>query len=112
FMRSSWERVAGTVALAALFDTLENVTSNIDQVGNDVANVRARGYRFGRAWESQMETLRGRWSQQHAQALQLLDNERRVLQGAARDVELLVQRASRDASLIPAAEGRISALES
>ena len=112
FMRSSWERVAGTVALAALFDTLENVTSNIDQVGNDVANVRARGYRFGRAWESQMETLRGRWSQQHAQALQLLDNERRVLQGAARDVELLVQRASRDASLIPAAEGRVSALES
>lgn len=110
-VRSDWERVAGMVALASLFDVLENLTTDLDSTDQLVADVRARGYRFGRDWETQLRTLRSRWPQQRSQALRLLESERRVLQSAARDVEMLLQRASRDAGLISTAESRVNDLQ-
>ncbi|MGC9469640.1 MAG: hypothetical protein ACP5HS_13675, partial [Anaerolineae bacterium] len=109
--RSRWERLAGTVALASLFDTLDDVSTGIDQLDQALSQVRGRGYRFGRDWEAQLSTLRRRWPQQRTQALRLLESERRVLQTGARDVELLLQRAARDTGLVDTVESRVRDLE-
>jgi hypothetical protein len=110
-VRSYWERVAGAVAMTSVFETLERTTQNLHSLDRSLAEIRARGYRFGRDWETQLSTLNGRWPQQHAQAAQLLENERRVLSTASRDVESLLQRAGRDAALITTAESRIRDLQ-
>ena len=111
-VRSNWERVAGAVAMTSLFETLERTTQNLHNLDRSLAEVRARGYRFGRDWETQLSTLNDRWPQQHTQAARLLENERRVLNTAARDTESLLQRAGRDAALISTAESRIRDLQS
>ncbi len=111
-VRSNWESIAGGVALASLFDALEQVTGQIDGVSQALSSVRARGYRFGREWETQLEAISGRWPQQHTQAIRLLEGERRVLQSAAQDVDNLLQRANRDAGLVSTAESRIAVLQS
>ncbi len=110
-VRSDYERVAGAVALASLVDALENVTSNIDNVSRGLADVRARGYRFGRDWETQLETLRIRWPQQRIETTRLLEGQRRVLNSAARDIETLLQRAGRDGNLIGTAQSRVTDLQ-
>ncbi len=109
--RTNWERVAGAVALASVSSALENVMGDIDTAAQSLAELRSRGYRYGGGWESQLETLRARWPQQRAQSLRLLESERRALQNGVRDVELLLQRANRDAGLIDHAESRITALQ-
>ncbi len=110
-LRTSWDRVAGTVALASVHEAIDKVSSSVDAVGVDLESLRARGYRYGRDWETQLTTVRRRWPQQRGQALQLLENERRVLERSARDVETMLQRASRDAGLLNTTQGRVSDLE-
>jgi hypothetical protein len=111
-LRTSWDRVAGTVALAAIHEAIDKVSSRVDSVGRDLETVRSRGYRYGRDWETQLTTVRRRWPQQRGQALQLLEKERRVLESSARDIESMLQRANRDTGLISTAESRVSDLES
>jgi hypothetical protein len=108
----SWQRVAGTLALASLFDVLDDVTGDLDSLSQKLADVRARGYRFGRDWETQVGSLNDRWPQQRSQATRLLQNEQRTLQRGASDIDMLLQRAARNAGLISTAESRIRALES
>ena len=52
--RSNWDRVAGAVALASLFDALDQVSQNMNVLGQKMGDVRARGYRFGRDWENRI----------------------------------------------------------
>ena len=111
-VQNDWQRVAGTLALASLFDVLDDVTGDLNNLSQKLADVRARGYRFGRDWETQLGSLNDRWPQQRSQATRLLQNEQRTLQRGASDIDTLLQRAARNASLIPTAESRIRALES
>jgi hypothetical protein len=110
--RANWDRVAGGVALASMLDALENVSHNLDALRQKLGNARARGYRFGRDWESKIESLQQRWPEQRLSAMQLLDDQRQVLQNSAREVEMLLQRAARDAGLLGTAEMRISGFQS
>ncbi|MDF1514980.1 MAG: hypothetical protein P1S60_14310, partial [Anaerolineae bacterium] len=105
--RANWDRVAGGVALAALFDTLDDVTHNLDVLSQKMGDVRARGYRFGRAWEEQIASIQMRWPEQRQISLRLLEDQRNVLQRSARDVEQLLQQAARNAGMIATAESRI-----
>jgi hypothetical protein len=91
---------------------VENVTSTIDEVDHTLSDIRARGYRFGRDWESKLSTLKERWPGQRNEARRLLEDERRILRDAARDAERTLERAQRDARLVDDAESRIDALES
>jgi len=111
-VQNNWQRVAGTLALASLFDVLDDVTGDLDSLSQKLADVRARGYRFGRDWETQLGSLTDRWPQQRSQATRLLQGEQRTLQRGASDIETLLQRAARNAGLIATAESRIRALES
>lgn len=111
-VQNNWQRVAGTVALASLFDVLDDVTGDLDSLSQKLADVRARGYRFGRDWETQLGSLNDRWPQQRSQATRLLQNEQRTLQRGASDIDTLLQRAARNAGLISTVESRIRALES
>lgn len=111
-VRTDWQRVAGALALTALFDSLENVSSSLDTLSSDLSDVRARGYRFGRRWETQLGSLRDEWPGQRARAMRLLQTEQHTLQRAANDVEALLSRAERDTGLISTAENRIRAVQS
>lgn len=111
-VHTNWQRVAGTLALASLFDVLDDVTGGLDSLSQELADVRARGYRFGRSWETQLGSLNDRWPQQRSQATRLLQNEQQTLQRAANDIDMLLQRAARNAGLIATAESRIRSLES
>jgi LSD1 subclass zinc finger protein len=110
-LRTSWDRVAGTVGLASIHEAIDKVSSRVDTLAMDLDTVRARGYRYGRDWETQLNAVRRRWPQQRGQALQLLERERRVLEASARDVETMLQRANRDAGMIGGAQSRVSDLE-
>jgi hypothetical protein len=109
--RSNWDRVAGAVALAAMFDALDDVTQNLDVLGQKLGDVRARGYRFGRDWDSNIESLQMRWPEQRQISLRLLEDQRRVLQRSAREVEQLLQQATRNTSLISSVESRIAGFQ-
>lgn len=111
-VRADWQRLTGTLALTALFDAVDNVSQSLDTLDNELADVRSRGYRFGRDWESRIDGLRREWPQQRRQAVRLLENEQRALRRAADDVEQLLQRASRDAGLISTTESRIRSVQS
>ncbi|MBN1248099.1 MAG: zinc ribbon domain-containing protein [Anaerolineae bacterium] len=111
-VRTDWQRVAGTLALTALFDSLENVSHSLDTLSGDLSDVRARGYRFGRNWETQLGNLLNQWPGQRSQAMAFLEDEQRALQRAASDVEMLLNRAGRDTGLISTAESRIRAVQS
>lgn len=110
--RANWQRVSGALALTTLFDTLENVTANLDGLASELSDIRSRGYRFGRSWEKQVGDLQMQWPRQRSQAMRLLQEEQRTLQRTANDVEQLLARASRDAALISTAESRVRAVQS
>jgi len=111
-LQTNWQRVAGMMALTSLFDTLDDVTGNLDTITHRLGDVRARGYRFGRDWEDRVDQLNDRWPGQHSQATRLLQNEQRTFQRASSEVDQLLQRAARNAGLISSAESRIRSLES
>jgi uncharacterized protein YukE len=110
-VRSNWGRVAGTLALASLVNLVQDVDGKLQQVDRALDDVRARGYRFGRDWEPQMEELYQRWTRQHDQAMRLIDDERHMLQNAAYDVEQLLSQASHNGRLIGTVESRIHTLQ-
>lgn len=109
--RSRWQRLAGMVALGALFDHLEDVTSSVGSLGNEIAEVRARGYRYGRSWEETVQMLQSRWPRQQSEATRLLQDQRRVLQSASNEAQRLINQAERNAGLIGTVDSRLWALE-
>jgi hypothetical protein len=109
--RTRWERLAGMVALGALFDQLSSVTSEIDGLDNEIAKLRARGYRFGRTMEERAAILKSRWPQQKASANRLLQDQRSVLQNAANETQRLLGQAERNTGLLDTVDSRLWALE-
>jgi hypothetical protein len=109
--RAHWDRVAGAVALASVFDALDNVTQNLDVLSQKLGDVRARGYRFGRDWDSTIESLQSRWPEQRQISMRLLEDQRRILDRSAREVEQLLQQAARNAGMIATAESRIAGFQ-
>lgn len=109
--RTRWERLAGLVALSALFDQLSSVTSDVDGLDHEIAQLRARGYRFGRTMEERAATLRSRWPQQQMTANRLLQEQRSVLQSAANETQRLLGQAERNTGLLGTVDSRLWALE-
>lgn len=109
--RTRWERLAGLVALSALFDQLSTVTSEVDGLDNEIAQLRARGYRFGRTMEERVATLKSRWPQQQMSANRLLQDQRNVLQNAANETQRLLSQAERNTGLLDTVDSRLWALE-
>lgn len=109
--RTRWERLAGLAALSALFDQLASVTSKIDGLDNEIAQLRARGYRFGRTLEQRAATLKSRWPQQQMTANRLLQEQRNVLQSAANETQRLLAQAERNTGLLDTVDSRLWALE-
>lgn len=110
-LRTRWERLAGLAALAALYDRLEDMTGIVGGLRERVADLRARGYYFGRGWEEQTATLQEQWGGQREDAVGILEQESEVLGSTAQDVESLLQRASRNPALFDTADSRLNAFE-
>ena len=109
--RNNWDRVASGVALATLFDALDDVSQNIDVLGQKMGDVRARGYRFGRDWEEKITSMQMRWPEQQQISMRLINEQRGVLQRSAREVEQILQQAARNAGMIGSAESRIASFQ-
>jgi hypothetical protein len=109
--RTRWDRLAGLVALGVLFDQLASVTAEVDGLDNEIAQLRARGYRFGRTMEERAATLKSRWPQQKSSANRLLQDQRNVLQNAANETQRLLGQAERNAGLMDTVDSRLWALE-
>jgi len=109
--RTRWERLAGLVALSALFDQLSSVTSEVDGLDHEIAQLRVRGYRFGRTLEERAATLKSRWPQQQMSANRLLQDQRNVLQNAANETQRLLSQAERNTGLLDTVDSRLWALE-
>jgi len=109
--RTRWEKLAGLVALSALFTQLSSLTSKVDGLEHDIAQLRARGYRFGRTLEERATNLKSRWPQQQMSANHLLQEQRSVLQNAANEVQRLLSQAERNTGLLDTVDSRLWALE-
>ncbi len=109
--RTRWEKLAGLVALSALFTQLSSLTSKVDGLEHDIAQLRARGYRFGRTLEERATNLKSRWPQQQMSANHLLQEQRGVLQNAANEVQRLLNQAERNTGLLDTVDSRLWALE-
>lgn len=110
-LRSRWERAATNIALTSALDALENVTAQVQEMNQALSDIRARGYRFGRNWESRATELDNTWSQLRQQALRVIQQQQRSLGQAAQSVETLLRRAEIDDGLIDVAESRVDVLE-
>ncbi|MBN1486398.1 MAG: hypothetical protein JW981_02075 [Anaerolineae bacterium] len=108
---SRWSAVAGTVALTALFNKLNDVTSSVDSLDNQIADVRQKGYRFGAGWEDRAAKLQQRWPQQRNEARQLLEQEKSMLQRTANSVQNQLNRARSNYGLMDTAESSLQRLE-
>jgi len=97
--------------LSVLFDQLSSVTNEVDGLDNEIAQLRARGYRFGRSLEERATTLKSRWPEQQTSANRLLQDKRRVLQNAANETQRLLGQAERNAGLLDTVDNRLWALE-
>ncbi len=109
--RTRWERLAGLAPLSAIFDQLSSVTAKVDGLDNEIAQLRARGYRFGRTMEERAATLKSRWPQQQMTANRLLQEQRNVLQSAANETQRLLGQAERNTGLLDTVDSRLWALE-
>lgn len=109
--RTRFDRLAGMVALSALFDQLATVASKVDGLDNDIAQVRARGYRFGRTLEERAANLKSRWPRQQTEASRLLQDQRYVLQNAASETQRLLGQAERNTGILGTVDSRLWALE-
>lgn len=110
-MHSQWDRVAGMMALTTIFNTLDTLGTEINRLGSDVSDIRARGYRFGRDWDERFTNIQTRWPNQHNQAMQMVEIQQRQLQNTTHDIEMLVRQASANHNMIGSAQTRISSLE-
>ena len=99
------------VTLSALFDQLSSVASKVDGLDNEIAQLRARGYRFGRSLEERSAALKTRWPQQQTSANSLLQEKRRVLQNAANETQRLLSQAERNNALLDTVDNRLWALD-
>ena len=109
--RSRWERLAGLVALSAVFNQLSSVTGEVDDLDHEISELRARGYRFGRTMEERAAAVKSRWPQQKASANRLLQEQRSVLQTAANETQRLLGQAERNTGLLDTVDSRLWALE-
>ncbi|MGC9395238.1 MAG: hypothetical protein ACP5J4_10320 [Anaerolineae bacterium] len=109
--RSHWEKLAGLVTLGVLFNQLSSVNNEVDGLDNEIAELRARGYRFGRTMEERAVTLKSRWPEQKASANRLLQERRNVLQNAANETQRLLGQAERSTGSLDTVESRLRALE-
>jgi len=110
-VRARWERLAGLVTLGTIFNQLSSVTGEIDSLDNQIAELRARGYRFGRTMEERAATLKSRWPQEKASANRLLQDRRNVLQNAANETQRLLGQAERNTGLLDTVDSRLRTLE-
>ena len=94
-----------------MFTQLSSLTSKVDGLEHDIAQLRARGYRFGRTLEERATNLKSRWPQQQMSANHLLQEQRGVLQNAANEVQRLLNQAERNTGLLDTVDSRLWALE-
>jgi len=109
--RTRFDRLAALVTLSALFDQLSSVTSQVDSLGNEITQLRTRGYRYGRSLEDRAATLKSRWPEQQMAANRLLQDKRMVLQNAANETQRLLSQAERNSAVLGTVDNRLWALD-
>lgn len=87
------------------------MTQQLQELQSVLANLRARGYRYGRGWEGQLTTLQEAWPRQREEATRILEEERRNLDSAKYDVQTLLNRAAREPALFNTADSRVRDFE-
>ncbi|HQH37907.1 MAG TPA: hypothetical protein PLH19_05150 [Anaerolineae bacterium] len=109
--RTRWESLAGAAMLSTLVDQIATVTHDIEGLDRGMADIRTRGYRFGRTLDEQATALKSRWPQQQAEANRLLQSQRLTLQNAANEVQRLLGQAEHNYALMDTVDSRLWALE-
>lgn len=110
-LNSRFSSLSGRITLGSLRDQLEDMSGKIGSLGPTLANLRARGYRYGRGWEQQVEALSTRWTSQAPDARRILDERVAALQSAAQSAQMALQRSQRESAWQNTAERQISQLE-
>ncbi len=110
-LRSRWDAAAGRATLGSLYGGLDTLTTQLNGLLTGISDLRARGYRYGRGWESQIASLQGAWARQREEATRILEDERRNLESASYDIQNLLNRAMRESGLAAAADSRVNEFE-
>ena len=110
-LRHQFEQVLPLIALASLTDQLEDLTSTVNGLDHEVAELRSAGYIFDAGWDLKVPDLQAQWEKRSREAQELLRRERRTLESTRRTVENVVERAARNHSLLASAEERVDQLE-
>ncbi len=110
-LNSSWNRVAGIVALNGILSSLEDVNGDINGLEHRIGQLRARGYSYEQGWEERAQRLRQQWPNQYRAATRALQQERTQLNLTVDQTRDLLNRAQRNASLIDSAERQVNDLE-
>ena len=79
--------------LSRLHDEVEDLTTTINGLGQQLRDLRSRGYPFERALESKAEAWAQQWVAQREELTARIDREALALQGELRSVESLVRQA-------------------
>jgi hypothetical protein len=106
-LQSRWERLAGLASLGAIYDRLEDLNVSVGDLDDRIQSIRARGYPYGRGWEETAYDLQERWHEQYPITSRMVEQERRVLDISARDLNNLMNRAYRNPAIADTVENRL-----
>jgi hypothetical protein len=99
-LRTTWDGLRGRTSLAHLHDGLEDTAGKIEGLPHQIAELRSRGYRYGRDWEARTETLKDGWPARRSEARRILREQARSLKGPVQEIdELCGQRVLYDRGL-------------
>ena len=111
-LRDRWSDLRGRIDLTHLHDEIEDTAGRVEALSDRLADLRRRGYRYRRDWEEEVERLAAGWPERRREALRLLREQAREMDGLGREIESLCDRSALSDSGLDRLESKLDQLES
>ncbi|MGC9399639.1 MAG: hypothetical protein ACP5HM_10950 [Anaerolineae bacterium] len=110
-LRSMWVDIADQTTLGDLYNRIENVRNTIDELPEQICELRERGYVYGKEWETQAQALKTAWPAQARKARRYLQDQANRMAPLLKDIEELLDRARLSDSRMDRLEDRLTRVE-
>lgn len=111
-LSSEWESLSPRVILQTVSNQLGQVDRDLAELGEQIGELRQKGYIFDGDWEPKVAKLTKNWPQEQRLARREIDSQSAELRQTADEIERLVTRSERDHSRLDDLERRLETFES
>jgi len=111
-LRSRWAGLSGRTTLAYLNDEIEDTAGKVEALPHRIAELRKRGHCYSSSWEARAQTLAGSWPERRRDAIRILREQARSLEGLGKEIQELCDHSMLSDSALDRLENRLQQLES